>query len=347
MAIVLLVALLFLPQSGRPPESSSIQRDVDQLVRAAEKLTDKWPSQAPPPITEVGVVARHGKPVSRLLLALLSDDANLERDGARWKVHQQVTLTLSRIYSEGHECGAIYCDGDPRERIEGIKEWWVRRIAFDAEMRALSPGQLLDRFRKEKTFSQQLEIGRALAATNDRGAIAELERWLTHDDRHVRGNVAFVLGRLGDPRGFETIAEILADRAARPPGQGNGIFPWTVQAQIRADRYYAAHLLGDLKDPRGVELLISLLSDEDAEYIVPWALAEIGDHRAIRPLIERTQRDDPSARVLAIFALETLNAREALPALRTLLQDNRRSNFGGQTTVAAAAKRAIAVIDSR
>jgi hypothetical protein len=38
----------------------------------------------------------------------------------------------------------------------------------------------------------------ALAAANDHGAITELEMWLTHDDRHLRGNVGFVLGRLGD-----------------------------------------------------------------------------------------------------------------------------------------------------
>ena len=117
-----------------------------------------------------------------------------------------------------------------------------------------------------------------------------------------------------------------------------------MQAQIRADRYYAAHLLGDLNDPRGVELLIPLLRDEDVDAIVPWSLAEIGDRRAIAPLIEVMARDDPSTRVLAIYALEKLNAREALPRLRELLQDDRRSRFGTQTTVADAAKRAIAVI---
>jgi HEAT repeat protein len=117
-----------------------------------------------------------------------------------------------------------------------------------------------------------------------------------------------------------------------------------VQGQIRADRYYAAHLLGDLKDPRGVELLIPLLNDPDVHDTVPWSLAKIGDRRAIAPLIAETEREDPSVRVLAIFALETLNAREALPRVRALLQDSRRSNFGDQTTVAEAARHAIAVI---
>jgi HEAT repeat protein len=139
-------------------------------------------------------------------------------------------------------------------------------------MRALSARELLDRFKEEKVFWWQFEIGQALAAANNRGVIAELEAWLTHDDRHLRGSVAFVLGRLGDPRGFETIAATLADRSPRSAGQGIPGGNWSVRAQIRADRYYAAHLLGDLKDPRGVELLIPLLNDDDVDDVVPWSL---------------------------------------------------------------------------
>jgi HEAT repeat protein len=183
-----------------------------------------------------------------------------------------------------------------------------------------------------------------VAAANDRDAIAELEPWLTHADGHRRGNAAFVLGRLGDPRGFETLVGILADRGPRAAGQGIPGGNWTLQTQIRADRYYAAHLLGDLKDPRGVESLLPLLDDKDVQDIVPWSLAEIGDRRAIESLIEETKQDDPSARVLAIAALEKLGAREALPQLRVLLGDNREADFGGRTTVAEAARRAIAVL---
>ena len=43
-------------------------------------------------------------------------------------------------------------------------------------------------------------------------------------------------------------------------------------------------------------------------------------------------------------SLEKLDAREALPRLRELLQDDRRSSFGDGTTVAEAARHAIAVI---
>jgi hypothetical protein len=339
-----LVACLLAQQTEAPLAPGPMQRDVDRLVRAAQKLTGAWPTQAPPAIPEVALVVRHGKSVTPLLMALLSDAANVERNRKRWKVQQQAALALCRIYSESHHCGRTYCDGDPPERIAHVKDGWRRLIASDTELSALSTRELLDRFNGETVFSRQFEIGKALAARGDRNAIAELEVWLTHDDRHRRGNAAVVLGRLGDPRGFDTIASILTDRSPRSRGQGIPGGNWTVHAQIRADRYYAAHLLGDLKDPRGVDVLVSLLNDEDVGAVVAWSLAEIGDPRSIGPLMKRLEHDDPSERVLAVLALETLNAREALPKLQELLQDTRRSNFGNLTTVAEAARRAIAVL---
>ena len=345
--LAVLVALLSPLQSGSRPPSDAMRSDVDRLVQAAEKLEGTWPTQPPPAIAEVATVARHGKAVVPLLIALLSDDPNAESDRKRWKVQQQVALALSRIYSDSEYCGRIYCDGDPPERIGHVKEGWLRVIAADAEMQSVSAGERLDRFKQEKMFFRQFEIGRAIASANDRGAIAELEAWLTHEDRHVRGNVAFVLEKLGDPRGFPTITAILADRSTRAIGQGIPAGRPNVQAQIRSDRYYAAHLLGDLKDRRGVPVLIALLDDDEIGSIVPWSLAEIGDPSAIGPLIQRTDRDDPSARVLAIYALEKLEARDALPRLRELLQDDRRSNFGDRTTVAEAARHAIATISQR
>jgi HEAT repeat protein len=344
MLMVLLVLLLPPLQTGAVQTASSMQPDVDRLVRAAEQLTGTWPSQPPPAIPEVAIVARHGKAVVPLLVSLLSDDPRAGRDRRRWKVQQQVALTLSRIYSESPHCGRSYCDGDPPERIAHVRAGWLRVIASDKEMRALSVRDLLDRFKGEPVFWRQHEIGKALVAANDRAVIPELEAWLGHDDRHLRGNVAFVLARLGDPRGFRAIAEILTDRSMRPAGQGIAGRDRSMQAQIRADRFYAAHLLGDLRDPRGVELLIPLLNDEDVYYKAPWSLAEIGDRRAVGPLIGQLKREDPSVRVLAILALETLKAHEALPVLRELVRDTRKSSFGNQTTVAEAARHAIAVV---
>jgi len=169
---------------------------------------------------------------------------------------------------------------------------------------------------------------------------------LSDEDRHERGNVAFIFGGLGDPRGFQVITDILTDRSDRPEGQGTGIASsdgrYRVARQVRADRYYAAHLLGHLRDPRAVPILVPLLKDTEVNSIVPWSLGQIGDKRAVGPLLDALDDDSPSMRVISIYALETLDAKEALPRLFFLLNDRRRSNFGAVVSVADAAKAAIA-----
>jgi HEAT repeat protein len=86
------------------------------------------------------------------------------------------------------------------------------------------------------------------------------------------------------------------------------------------------------------------MNDPDVSDIVPWSLGEIGDSRGIGPLVEQLRQDDPSRRVLAILALEALKARQALPRLRELLHDMRKSTFGERTSVREAARHAIDVI---
>jgi hypothetical protein len=205
---------------------------------------------------------------------------------------------------------------------------------------------LVEQFKQEEVFWRQFAIAKEIVARRDAGALALLTDWLDHVDRHVRGNAAFIFAALGDPRGFEVITKILDDRSDRPQRQGIGIVSsdgrYHLGPQIRADRYYAAHLLGDLRDPRAVAILIPLLKDPDVESIVPWSLGQIGDKRAIPPLIDLLDENSPTTRVLAIYALETLNAREAVPRLTALLDDDRRSNFGSQVSVSEAAKAAIA-----
>ena len=100
--------------------------------------------------------------------------------------------------------------------------------------------------------------------------------------------------------------------------------------------------MGDLRDPRAVPILVPLLKDTEVNSIVPWSLGQIGDKRAVGPLLDALDDDSPSMRVLSIYALETLDAKEALPRLFSLLNDRRRSNFGAVVSVADAAKAAIA-----
>jgi HEAT repeat protein len=94
-------------------------------------------------------------------------------------------------------------------------------------------------------------------------------------------------------------------------------------------------LLGELGNREAIHGLVPLLKDPALNGKVSWALGQIGDRRAVGPVLDALDDESPTKRVAAIHALETLHAREALPRLIPLLNDNRKS-------VADAAKAAIA-----
>ena len=139
-----------------------------------------------------------------------------------------------------------------------------------------SAAELLEKFRSTGIFWQQFEVAKKLVEVRDTSILPQLESWLSHDDRHVRGNAAFIFAALGDRRGLDAITAILDDGSARPEGQGAVGGRWTLRGQITADRYYAVHLLGELKNPKAVPVLIALLRDEEVNYKVPWALVLLG-----------------------------------------------------------------------
>jgi HEAT repeat protein len=210
-----------------------------------------------------------------------------------------------------------------------------------------SLSELLRQFEGETVFWRQFELAKSIVAANDTGVLPRLEPWLTHEDRHLRGNAALIFARLGDPRGFDAIVAILSDRSEqREVHNISSAGTPSIQGQIREDRYYATHLLGDLKDPRAIPILVPLLKDLDVSYIVPWSLGQIGNESATAPLIGLLTDPNPSMRVLAIHALVELKATEGLPRLRQLLDDYARSNFDRLESVGEAAQAAIAKLQS-
>ena len=206
--------------------------------------------------------------------------------------------------------------------------------------------KLIQQFKTSHVFWQQFDVGQKLVKTHDHAVLEQLEPCLMDRDRHVRGNAAFVFAALGDDRGFEVIARILKDRLDRPEGQGIPGGGWSLSAQIASDRYYAAHLFGDLKDSRAVPILVPLLDDPEVNWIVPWSLGNIGDKSAIPYLIQTLDDTSPDMRVLAIYALEALKAKDALPRLRLLTKDADRIHFDGLGTVAEAAKKAVRKLEA-
>lgn len=209
-----------------------------------------------------------------------------------------------------------------------------------------SAAELVEQFKSTSVFWKQFEVAKKIVALHDNSVLQDLEPWLKNEDMHLRGNAAFIFASLGDDRGFQVIRDILEDRSTRRTvhrrDDAGRLAPGI---QTREDRYYAVHLFGDLKDPRAVPILVPLLSDKEVNWIVPWSLGEIGDKSAIRPLIATLSDNSPDMRVLAIYALEQLDAKEALPQLRALLDDNERIHFDGLGTVAKAATAAIAKLE--
>lgn len=211
--------------------------------------------------------------------------------------------------------------------------------------------QLVQQFESDTWFSRQFQVAKAIVAANDRSVLPRLEPWLTHKDRCLRGNAAYLFARLGDPRGFDVIAAILGDRSADREVHFVAVNPLTglifsrsLHMQIRQDRYYAGHLLGELKDRRAIPILLPLRADPDVSPTVPWSLKQIVDSSSVPNLIGLLSHSDPGMRVLAIDALVELRVTEALPRLRQLLNDNARPDgfFDESESVAEAAQAAIA-----
>jgi HEAT repeats len=206
-----------------------------------------------------------------------------------------------------------------------------------------SAAELVEQFKSTGVFWKQFELAKKIVALHDNSVLQDLEPWLSNDDMRRRGNAAFIFASLGDERGFQIRKAILEDHSTKRTvfAIDSAGHP-SVSRQIHEDRYYAAHLFGDLKDSRAVPILVPLLNDKEVNGVVPWSLGEIGDESAITPLIETLGDDRPDMRVLAICALEKLNATEALPRLSVLLNDDARIHFDGLGSVATAARVAIA-----
>jgi|SRR5579862_5304155 len=201
-----------------------------------------------------------------------------------------------------------------------------------------SSEELIVEFKNERVFWKQFQIANKIVALGNTRVLPELEPFLHDNDMRIRGNAGFVFAALGDERGFEIIKAILNDTSFMSPRRSG--------AQVTSARYYPAHLFGDLKDKRAVPILISLLDDYRVNSIIPWSLAQIGDRTAIPPLIRELSDKKADMRVLSIYALETFKAKEALPQIRLLLNDNEHIHFDGGGTVSEAATAAVAELQS-
>lgn len=233
--------------------------------------------------------------------------------------------------------------------------WLPALAAFTClTTQAQPPATLIERFQSETVFYRQFNIARELVASCNPRLLPELQPFLTHPDRHIRGNAAFIFASMGDRTGFDRIVAILSDysedRVRWPPQVATGnarVLPAQrpLVQQIREDRYYAVHLLGELKDRSAIPVLVPLLTDPDVDYKVPWALGEIGGEEALDGLIVALESSNAQVRVSAIEAIQKLGGRRAIPQLRALLNDHEKDRPSSRQTVSDAARAAIAELE--
>jgi len=181
------------------------------------------------------------------------------------------------------------------------------------------------------------------------GNVGGLLKLLGHTDWHVRRDAAVALAALGDPRGVDALcvaldsqepkarqaaatalAELRDRRAAQPlvlTYQKELAQPET-DAEVRAALESALlmfHSKEEVEGFRGEALVpyyLSQLGDEKANRGAAWSLGELGDPRAIQPLIGLLGNKDCFLRREVAVALGKLGDRRGVAPLLDLLKDN-------------------------
>lgn len=128
VALWLLLTVGFVQGQGNAI-TEDMRQDVAALVAAAKRLDTAWPWQGPLP--EIDVVAKHGKRVAPLLVALLRYGSDKDYGDGVWDLHveQQVELALCKIYGVTPESErTVYGIRSSEEANKKIKRFWQATI---------------------------------------------------------------------------------------------------------------------------------------------------------------------------------------------------------------------------
>jgi HEAT repeat protein len=201
-------------------------------------------------------------------------------------------------------------------------------------------------------------IALALIRLRDQRAVAPLVEMLSDRLPEVRRCAVAVLEDLGDQRAVEPLMALtedsdplVRDSSIRALGKLGDRRPaaWLLE---RLDREYdrtVAHALGDLREPRAVAPLLTYLAaavqdhagrgaiHSSAHHAAAWALAQIGDARALPVLIDMLDRDPSlydgratydTARAVAARSLARLGDPRAVEPLVRMLRAADEYNRG-------------------
>lgn len=150
-------------------------------------------------------------------------------------------------------------------------------------------------------------------------AAAPLGKLLTSPNRDVRKSAAEALGKIGDPKVAADILTLLSDPdpACRKTAADTlallGDGKWT--QWINGDKDDFNRLAGS-----GEPMAFDIISKAPDNLAVP-ALGDLGDKRALEPLVTKLKDNDEDIRINAITALGKLGDADAADALKTVIAD--------------------------
>lgn len=196
------------------------------------------------------------------------------------------------------------------------------------------------------------DVASMLGGMGDLRAVEPLIAALRDDsDSRVRAYAAVALQRIGHKHAFGPLIAALNDPCSRvrqtvtkalvdlgPPAV------MALTAALKHDypevRWRAATALAQIGDSRAVEPLIAALQDHgnfSMQFAAAKALGDIGDRRAVKPLVAALEADNSDVRWRAAKALGAIGDSRALQALDRALQDD----HADVREAAADARRAI------
>ena len=195
------------------------------------------------------------------------------------------------------------------------------------------------RLREARKWSERAHAAEVLGIARATTAVPELVAALRdrhEDDLSVKVAAAGALAKLRDPTAIPLLAKELLDvdeRSSRTVAEALTAFGvLAVPELLRAlgegsnatARVWAARILGRIRDTRATDDLVTRLYDRDdrLRMAAAEALGNLGDARALQPLVRATLRDPaPQVRAHAAGAVATIEGARAMDVLVAALAD--------------------------
>jgi len=303
---LIIFVIVSLAQGGLYAQAENPQKipsDIKPALRKQiEKLHSPNPLERKRAALAIGELSKEAQDAIPFLIGLLGDSSPCPEPGVIYNhipfVYETVSWALIQI---GSPCvkpliNVLY-SSDPLVRANA-----AYCLGAIGDKRATGP---LLKLLNDTDFSVKRQAIRAFSKLKDKRATEHLLNLLT--DEHLRPDVIYVLGKIGDARAIDTLSFYLK-------GQDTHI------------RMAAALALGDIGHKSAVPFLIDTLSGSDSQVkeAAVFSLGKVGDPSAVEALVSVVNNEKGQLQIRAIDALRHIGDAKAVEALIVFLGNDNR-----------------------